>query len=58
VRELTQASHKLAESLYKATASQPGEGSSPDGGTPPADGAAGPGKGDGDVIDAEVVDKK
>ena len=58
VRELTQASHKLAESLYKATASQPGEGPSPDGGAPPADGAAGSGKGDGDVIDAEVVDKK
>jgi molecular chaperone DnaK len=52
VRELTQASHKLAESLYKATTG----GATPGGetGAPPGGG----GKGDGDVIDAEVVDKK
>ena len=59
VRELTQASHKLAESLYKATAASP-EGASPSGANEAAgkDGPSGPGKGDGDVIDAEVVDKK
>jgi molecular chaperone DnaK len=57
-RELTQASHKLAESLYKATtASAPGGGD----GSGPEDAAgpkAGSPKGEGDVIDAEVVDKK
>jgi molecular chaperone DnaK len=49
--ELTKASHKLAEALYQKA-----------GPAPAADGASGePGagkKGDGDVIDAEVVDKK
>ncbi len=50
---LTQASHKLAEALYKqASAGAPPQE------TPPGGEAAGPGKGDGDVIDAEVVDKK
>jgi molecular chaperone DnaK len=49
--ELTKASHKLAEALYRqASAGAPGGEPSP----PP-----GGGKGDGgDVIDAEVVDKK
>jgi molecular chaperone DnaK len=51
--DLTKASHKLAEALYRqASASEPG----PTAGPPP--GAEGGGKGDGDVIDAEVVDKK
>jgi molecular chaperone DnaK len=50
--ELTKASHKLAEALYKqASTGTPG-------GPPPEDAGAGPKKGDGDVIDAEVVDKK
>jgi molecular chaperone DnaK len=52
VQELTKASHRLAEALYKGATA----------GTPGADGAAAPGAGetkpDGDVIDAEVVDKK
>jgi molecular chaperone DnaK len=51
VQDLTKASHKLAETLYQKTQSPP-----PGGG----DGApSGEKKGDGgDVIDAEVVDKK
>jgi molecular chaperone DnaK len=53
--DLTKASHKLAEALYRqASAGAPGASPS-DGPTP---GAEGGGKGDGDVIDAEVVDKK
>jgi molecular chaperone DnaK len=53
--KLTQASHKLAEAMYKANAGAPGAG------VPPTDGqAAGAGtadqKGDGEVIDAEYVD--
>jgi molecular chaperone DnaK len=53
IQDLTKASHHLAEVLYKnATAS----------GAPPEEGGpgTGPGQGksDGDVIDAEVVDKK
>jgi molecular chaperone DnaK len=53
--ELTKASHKLAEALYRqASAGAPG--SAPGEAPPPTDGG---GKGsDGDVIDAEVVDKK
>jgi molecular chaperone DnaK len=43
--ELTRASHRLAEALYKQAAAGP---------PPEAEG----GKNDGDVIDAEVVDKK
>jgi hypothetical protein len=50
--ELTQASHRLAEVLYKSTAA-PGGPEPP----PPAGGSAPPKDGD-DVIDAEVVDKK
>jgi molecular chaperone DnaK len=53
VRELTQASHKMAEALYKAQAPPSSGGASP--------GDAAPGRGPsegGDVIDAEVVDKK
>jgi molecular chaperone DnaK len=54
VQELTKASHRLAEALYKgATAgAATGEGE----GAPAAGG--GEAKPDGDVIDAEVVDKK
>jgi molecular chaperone DnaK len=53
--ELTKASHKLAEALYRqASAETPGSGT----GAAPPPGAEGAGKGDGDVIDAEVVDKK
>jgi molecular chaperone DnaK len=53
---LTKASHKLAEALYRqASAGSPGAGP----GEAPPSGAAGEAKGaDGDVIDAEVVDKK
>ena len=54
--DLTKAAHKLAEALYKqASAGTPGSGP----GEPPPPAADGAGKGgDGDVIDAEVVDKK
>ena len=51
--ELTQASHKLAEALYRQASA-----GAPPGAPPPAGEAPGPAKGDGDVIDAEVVDKK
>ena len=51
--ELTQASHKLAEALYKQAAAGGATPGAPQGGEAP-----GSGKGDGDVIDAEVVDKK
>jgi molecular chaperone DnaK len=52
--ELTKASHKLAEALYqKASSTAPGAGA-----PPPGDGGASAKKSDGDVIDAEVVDKK
>ena len=64
VDRLTTASHKLAEAMYKqASPSRPATG--PGGGAGPADaGAAGPtegsasgkAKGEGEVIDAEVVD--
>ena len=51
--ELTKASHKLAEALYQKAGPAAA-------GTPPpaAEPGADPKKGDGDVIDAEVVDKK
>ena len=48
--ELTRASHKMAEALYRQASTAPG------GSPPPADDATK--KNDGDVIDAEVVDKK
>jgi molecular chaperone DnaK len=52
VQDLTRASHRLAEVLYKsAEATPPAE--------PQADGAGSPKPGDGeDVVDAEVVDNK
>jgi len=49
--ELTQAAHKLAEALYQKAGPAPGAAA-------PGEPEAGPKKGDGDVIDAEVVDKK
>jgi len=48
--ELTKAAHKMAEALYRQASTAPG------GTQPPADDATK--KNDGDVIDAEVVDKK
>jgi molecular chaperone DnaK len=54
VDRLTQASHKLAEAMYKSAQSQPG-GSAP----PPQDGGGKPGgegKGGDNVVDAEFVD--
>ncbi len=57
---LTQASHKLAEAMYKATAAQgaaPGGPSEPAAGGPSDGGSAGAGqKKEGEVIDAEYVD--
>jgi molecular chaperone DnaK len=50
--ELTRASHKMAEALYR----QAQAGGATPGAPPPAEGAAK--RNDGDVIDAEVVDKK
>jgi molecular chaperone DnaK len=61
VERLTSASHKLAEAMYKqasaARAAQEAPGSAP-GSSPPHGGEApqGKSKGDGEVIDAEVVD--
>ncbi len=63
VDRLTQASHKLAEAMYKqastARAAQETPGAAPGASTPPGGAAGsepGKGKGDGEVIDAEVVD--
>jgi molecular chaperone DnaK len=54
--DLTKASHKLAEALYRqASTGSPGAGP---GEAPPAGPAGDTKGGDGDVIDAEVVDKK
>jgi molecular chaperone DnaK len=55
--KLTQASHKLAEAMYKAS-SQPGgaPGAGPQGAPPPQDGAGGGDKPKEDVVDAEFVD--
>jgi molecular chaperone DnaK len=58
VERLTQASHKLAEAMYKqagAAQSQAGPQASSAGGGG-SDGAPGEAKGEGEVIDAEVVD--
>jgi molecular chaperone DnaK len=60
VDRLTQASHKLAEAMYKQAApgTGPTQGATGEG-TPGADGsAASGGKGEGEVIDAEVVDSE
>jgi molecular chaperone DnaK len=56
-RDLTAASRKLAESLYRATSTTPADGGT-EGSSAAGAGDAPPDKGDGDVIDAEVVDKK
>jgi molecular chaperone DnaK len=62
VERLTQASHKLAEAMYRqastARAAQEAPGSAPGASGPASGGPAsgGKGKGDGEVIDAEVVD--
>jgi molecular chaperone DnaK len=54
---LTQASHKLAEQMYKAAQSQPGTGPTPGTGTGPTPGGDGEAKKkDEGVIDAEYVD--
>jgi molecular chaperone DnaK len=54
--KLTQASHKLAEAMYKANASSAGAGVPPTDGEAAAAGTADEGKKDEGVIDAEYVD--
>jgi molecular chaperone DnaK len=60
VDRLTQASHKLAEAMYKQASSAGAAGPPPPGGgagpTGAEGGARGKAKGEGEVIDAEVVD--
>jgi molecular chaperone DnaK len=57
VDRLTQASHKLAEAMYKQAAPGAGAGATGTGAGSPGDGdARGKAKGEGEVIDAEVVD--
>jgi molecular chaperone DnaK len=57
VDKLTQASHKLAELMYKQAAPGAEASAGATGAASPGDGEArGKGKGDGEVIDAEVVD--
>ena len=51
--KLTQASHKLAEAMYKAAGPPPGAGAPP---PPPGADASGDGKGKDNVVDAEFVD--
>jgi molecular chaperone DnaK len=59
VDRLTQASHKLAEAMYKQAAPSGGPSQGAAGAASPGDGSAQPGgKGEGEVIDAEVVDEK
>jgi molecular chaperone DnaK len=53
---LTQAQHKAAEALYKQQGSGPDGAAGGDAGAPGTDAAGG--GGDGDVIDAEVVDEE
>jgi molecular chaperone DnaK len=54
---LTQASHKLAEQMYRATQGKPGAGAGPAGGAGPAPGEDSEAKKkDQDVVDAEYVD--
>jgi molecular chaperone DnaK len=60
VERLTQASHKLAEAMYKqaAPAGGPSGGAAGAGATPPSGSSGGDGKAkEGEVIDAEVVDE-
>jgi molecular chaperone DnaK len=60
VDRLTTASHKLAEAMYKQTAQAPGPGPAPGAeagaGASASDAGRAKSKGDGEVIDAEVVD--
>ncbi|HLY59906.1 MAG TPA: molecular chaperone DnaK [Terriglobia bacterium] len=60
VEKLTQASHKLAEAMYKQAAPGPNAQAAPGSGAGPEGQAAGASegkaKGEGEVIDAEVVD--
>jgi molecular chaperone DnaK len=58
VERLTSASHKLAEAMYKqaSTARAAQEAPGPSASAPGATGARGKSKGNGEVIDAEVVD--
>jgi molecular chaperone DnaK len=65
VERLTTASHKLAEAMYKEAAPPPGAGPTPPGagadagaGASATEGASSKSKGDGEVIDAEVVDSE
>ena len=53
---LTQASHKLAEQMYKAAQAQAAPGAGPSAGAGPAPGGDGQAKKDEGVIDAEYVD--
>src|ERR1700678_2855838 len=53
---LTQASHKLAEQMYKAAQPTPGAGAGPANGAGPTPGSDGQAKKDEGVIDAEYVD--
>jgi len=55
IEELTHASHKLAEAMYRKTSEQ-APPSSAGGGAGPQDGNAEPGKKEEEVIDAEYVD--
>jgi molecular chaperone DnaK len=55
VERLTTASHKLAEAMYKQAATSP-PAPEPEPAAPHAGGARSKSKGDGEVIDAEVVD--
>jgi len=58
VDRLTTASHKLAEAMYKqAASSPPGAETGAAAGAPTDTGAPGKAKGEGEVIDAEVVDE-
>jgi molecular chaperone DnaK len=53
---LTQASHKLAEAMYKTSSQQPGAGPGAPPPPPPGGAGAGDGKGRDNVVDAEFVD--
>jgi molecular chaperone DnaK len=53
---LTQASHKLAEQMYRAAQPQGGSGAGPTAGAGPVSGADGQAKKDEGVVDAEYVD--
>jgi molecular chaperone DnaK len=55
IEHLTTTSHKLAEAMYKQAATSP-PAPEPEPAAPHAGGAQGKSKGDGEVIDAEVVD--